>query len=260
MSQNPIIIYPIFGLGNRLSALASGIKMTNELNRPLKVCWSISEKDFNSKFEFIFQNQFDYIDESELSKFTQLEGYVDIRHKKDIYTKEEIPEETFYIRHCHWFNLDPPIYDFRKEMSCFKPIPEIQNRIDYFLNKYDFRSMVGIHIRKTDKVWGNKRVINYIDEKYIEVMKNIKDVNFFVASDENIDVYKNIFGNRIITAEIKSINRNVSGLMGAVLDMWLLAHTKYIIRGPGTFALCASTIHGIQNINIFKGKDLFYEL
>lgn len=100
-----------------------------------------------------------------------------------------------------------------------------------------------------------------IDSVYIEYMHNVKDKNFFICSDEKVDKFKKIFGNRIITRDIENRSRDLEGVQEAIVDLWLLSNTNHIIRGVGTFAMCASTIKGRKNTNIFSDKEFicFYK-
>lgn len=146
------IIYPFFGLANRLATIASAIKICKTLRRPLKICWVPDKYNCNAEFLELFEQvPFDLITHEETLKYKIFD--FDTNNYKDIEPSiiQEFPEEEFCFKFCHWFFLKKMENDFINEMKYFKPIPSIQAKIDQYLNKYDFDNIVGVHIRKTDK-------------------------------------------------------------------------------------------------------------
>lgn len=274
MLNNPIIIKVQNGLANRMLSIASAIKMSQILNRELKICWTIHQNHFVTNFEDLFQKMpFEFINECDLKNVKRLAG---TEKWKFEYDYSEIPKETFYIEHNHSFFLKNSNRILKKELQYFLPILKIQEKIDKLLNSHNFKNMIGVHVRKGDKVKdditggrnneilkfacadSHSNLVKKIDMKYIDVMKKIKSKNtnikFFLSTDGDEEIYKNNFGNDIVTLDNKDTSR-ISGVPDAIIDMWLLSHTRQIISGVGTFALCASLISGIQNINIFSSNE-----
>jgi hypothetical protein len=266
-SGNFIVIKPLWGLANRLLAIASAIKLAQILNRELKICWIQNEFHLNAKFEDLFKKiPFKFIQEDEIKSdkikewpFNYGSSYSDIQ-------RNSIPEESFCLEHCHMFFLkEDSERNLKKELQYFSPLLEIQDRIDYFLNRYNFKEFIGVHIRKGDKVTVENKsglstqdLIEAIDKKYIDAMRKIKSEDngsrFFMSSDADIKIFKEIFGDCVIEQTGKNIDRS-SGLSDAVVDLWLLSNTKRVIRGAGTFAMCACMMKDLPSTNIFSGKE-----
>jgi len=118
-----------------------------------------------------------------------------------------------------------------KSFSYFKPIKELQLKIDENTGKYSDKT-VGIHIRRTDNV---KSILSSPREAFIEKMKSEiaqdKNTMFFLATD-SVDEEKQlraVFPDRIITHE-KELSRNSSrGIQDALVDIYCLSCTKKII-------------------------------
>jgi hypothetical protein len=153
------------------------------------------------------------------------------------------------------------LYPYLKQI---KPIKPIQEKIDLFLSKHDFTNTIGIHIRKGDKLVGNR-----FDRKIGKTIKLILDkkpeYSIFLATDgyKSEKAYIKNFGNKILyypkqfyadpwnTAK----NRHLKALYEAVVDMWLLSHTKSIITTLGTFGACAANLGNRKIVNAIQRLD-----
>lgn len=260
--MNDFVIVPYFGLVNRIATIVSAIRVSKILGRTLKICWPMIDVDnCNVHFDDLFKKMpYEFVSIEEALK--RQEFFYDTNEYKNIEPTviSSFPEESFYFKFCHWFFLNNIDYNFVSEMRYFSPVKGIKDKIDTYLKRYDFSKLIGVHVRKGDKCKSTEEKLE-IDNRYIEEMKKYSNAKFFVASDENIDLYKDVFGNRIITREIVDRSRNVDGIKEAVVDFWLLGNTKKIIRGAGTFGMGASMIKGTPEYNVFSDKKFicFYK-
>jgi hypothetical protein len=250
---NDIIINPIYGLGNRLMALWSAVRLAAALKRTLKICWLPDTYSCNADFRDLFAGvPWEFVSEFEMKKYPELPYE---------YLFTRMPDETFYMTCCHWFHYRGINNDFSPEIRFISPLPDLQGEIDRYSRDYDLKKRTGVHIRKGDKCKLNccetrqePHLVMAVNNAYIEAMSRTEG-DFFVSSDENLSLYKFLFGPRIITREIEDRSRDLPGLREAVVDMWLLARTKRIIRGLGSFGMCASAIGRVPGSNIFKSGN-----
>jgi hypothetical protein len=229
--------------------------MAKNLNRPLQICWNRDNFALNADFSSLF----------EPVPF----GFVEKIRDKKIPTQfiyKDVPERSFSIDHqsqFHFRNIDTSL---KEELAYFHPLNSLEDEINTYLRRFDFKNVIGFHIRKTDKVWESGHAdLRYtqfnkdLDKINISLMQEIlsinKNIKFYLASDESLDNYK-ILGDAVIFQDNQNRNRNVEGVQKAIIDMWLLSKTGLILRGPGTFGACAAKIKGIPSINIFGKEEI----
>ncbi len=140
-----------------------------------------------------------------------------IKNKENIYVEAYETFNSFYV------DADLGTY--------FIPNNIIQRRIDSIVSQFEGKT-VGIHVRRTD----NKTAISMNPlSRYIAVMnKEIEknpEVRFYLASDsvEVKEELSRLFGERIITTDLFLSRSSLQGMEDAVVDLFSLAHTDYII-------------------------------
>ena len=158
---------------------------------------------------------------------------------------------NFYLFHCRKF------YGNNGILNILSPKDSIQKKIDEqvkLLSPYT----VGIHIRRTDFAELIKHIpLSVFVEKMQEEIAIHPEVNFYVASDSSEEKEKlvRIFGDRIISVE-NILRRNIKeGIVDALIELYMLAHTRKIYGSfQSTYSSLASEIKGIP-LEIIK-KDI----
>lgn len=165
-------------------------------NKLINIDYCIKEKDFNN---FIWNNKIDLINISQKKK-------------------------NLFIQTCQEFG------DNYNYFSKFKPIDEIQNKIDLVTKQFN-QHTIGIHIRRSDNlesIEGSPLEL-FIEKINLEIKQNSKS-NFFIATDDELTEKKLqiLFENKILTYK-KELSRNTErGIKDAVVDLFCLSKTKYI--------------------------------
>lgn len=152
------------------------------------------------------------------------------------------------------------ILDFRKFLKQLKPLTDIQQKINYFINENNFnQNILGIHIRSIDggfKYFKKENSIKYID-KFIHTNPNWK---VFVSTDNIIieNKIKNKFKDKILhfdnpfgkTYDEKFIFNSHNGLKNSICDLFILSKCNKIIgTKSSSFSLMAFLL---SNNNILE--------
>ncbi len=242
------MITPTAGLANRLRAFASGVYIGNKLNKTILIKWFKTNEcyaSFEDLFMPILKDSIEinsYKGHSKLSYLppTKKNFYIPYVIRKFFYSKEinnfnikidgnifqYLPKKgNIYLSSCHSMAKHYPL------KKLFVPTLEIQELIKSVTKKFS-TNVIGIHIRRTDNIKAiQKNTINdFIKKMDTEIKKN-PSTKFYLATDsENTKKeLSNYFGNRIISFNTV-LNRNTTdGMKGAVVDLWCLSSTKYII-------------------------------
>lgn len=249
-----IIIEPFAGLANRMRVVASGLWLQEKLHAKLRCVWNESN-ELNAPFEMLFKpiegldvtlnlltyktakasNQpslikrvaaslinrrlgIDYcIKEPNLIKTTW--------HANANVSKIASKYNSLYFFTCEEFG------DTKTKYALFKPIEEIQSKIDLLTNKFT-KETIGVHIRRTD----NEKAIStspldlYI-EKMDEAIKNQAMCNFYLSTDDSLVEQELIrkYGQLIITHQKEYSRETIKGIQDAVVDLYCLANTSKLI-------------------------------
>ncbi|MCC7380161.1 MAG: hypothetical protein IT255_12450 [Chitinophagaceae bacterium] len=131
----------------------------------------------------------------------------------------------------------------------FLPKKEIISRIDKITLQFPER-IIGIHIRRTDNVKAiqNNSVADFRTRIDKELSENAT-AKFYLATDDSEvkqDLLKLYEGHIIINDAV--LNRSsLEGLVNAVIDLWCLSRTKYIIGSfYSSYSEIAAEIGGIK--------------
>ena len=137
--------------------------------------------------------------------------------------------------------------------TIFRPIEEIQERIDRVTKGWDTKNVIGLHIRRTDNAESIKRSpIDHFYEVIDNEISNDTDVLFYVASDD-LDVKVDLshrYGNRIITTPLCLKRNSIQGMKDAVVDLYCLGSTRKIYGSYwSTYSDFASRLFNISVIH-----------
>ena len=269
-----ITVKPHGGLGNRMRVIDSAWLLAKRTGKHLTVVWEMSA-ELNCSFTDLFLlpdtlslkeyksngigNRISALLSKSMNKLgVHLPaGYDFYLFNKDILTAKSLDadlpamvkgKKSIYIDTVHRFFYD------EGTLSEFSPIPELQSSIDSYTSQF-IPPTVGVHIRRTD----NAESIRYSPLIHFksfmkQEIESFKDTQFFLATDsmETELELKELFPGRIITQQ-KTLDRNtVSGIQGALVDLYCLSKTKKIIGSHfSSFSEVASQIEGIPLQQIY---------
>lgn len=234
---------PCGGMCNRLMTIASAAKIASSKGIKTTVYWN-NNIDLSSGFYDLFKS-IDYpnfeIVENKKIMYKSPSRY-------NYYIPRIIQQIVFFRRrfyHPQWEHyqvldsisskeiLVESFYKIGDQVSLkdlFVPTDDIQKKIDSIVS--DFSNVVGLHIRRTDHVNAIKKSTDelFIENIEKEIEKNHK-VKFYVASDDQsvINKLRTLYGDRIIHPELELSRTTLNGMKDAVLDLFCLSSTKYII-------------------------------
>lgn len=139
-------------------------------------------------------------------------------------------KETLYDNHANYIASCWRLFPDNEFYSHFKPLPELQEKIDAIAS--GFSNTSGLHIRRTDH---QEAIANSGIDKFVKLINDQVAINdnatFFLATDdaETESYLKKMFGDRIITRKKTSYARsNEKGIQDAVIDLYCLSKTKKI--------------------------------
>ena len=261
-------IVPKAGLANRMRAIASGIFITKSFDSQAILYW-IKKSECNAAFEELFAplqlekisiitvgpNKFTILPPSKknlyifhLLRMLIYKKQINNFNKNDGNIFDLLPlHGNIYLSSCHSMAPHYPL----KEL--FIPTKEINTSIDLVKSKFS-SFVVGIHIRRTDNVQAIKK--NSVDDfksQINKLLENNPEMKFFLATDSNQvknDLIKS-YGESIIIHEAVLHRDSLQGMKDAVVDLWCLSSTKYIIGSYySSFSELAAELGGIELIII----------
>lgn len=210
------------GFANRLRALISGLCYAYELNEPLILFWNIDNTCAIDLHECIDVNKIPNFVTVQSGHF---EPYKHIYYQSDL---DNLPKQIKSYSHFYTKNTD--LYNNFLRSIKFKVKP-ITNK-----------SMIGLHIRRTDHVKCiQQNPLNYFEE-YIDN----SDKTIYLATDckETKTYFQKKYGLRIITNDIELTRTNKSGMIGAITDFINLAHCGQIIGSKGSSFSEMASLYG----------------
>jgi hypothetical protein len=263
MIKNKVVIVPIAGLCNRMRAIASGIYLSKKIGIPISIYWHKKNEclaDFTELFQTIKLDDVT-IQPLKLSKF-----YFYPDQKRNLYLPGNIRKAIFKTQIVNFNKNTGNVFDkistnggyiTTPHSLCqhyslneiFKPIDKIKSSISNITDKFS-SNVIGIHIRRTD----NKQAIdkNSLEDFYnrmdIEIIEN-PNIKFYLATDsisvkeEMIAKYKE----KIISYNASLSRDSVKGMQDAVIDLWCLSSTSFIIGSfYSSYSELAAELGGIK--------------
>jgi hypothetical protein len=237
----PIVAGNICGLCNRLMPVVCGLRIANILCRPFHLWWPTNQRHCDVSFNQLFTNRLHVAPDCPSGSITSM-------------FETKLPGEG---------DIDLSPYFAR-----LKLVTAITDLIDDYHQQHGFKKLIGIHVRKTDKfpeayvnLHGAIRIL--IDQQYEEVMKIIvaeTDYSFYLSTDdmEVVSRMRRLFGDRVLwrerTASLTA--RNYDSAVQALTDLYLLAKTRAIIYGIGSFGWLAPKIHNVPAMNVVMGSNV----
>ena len=260
-SNYPIYAYSPYGLANRLLGLASTMYICHVLNRPLVLIWEQNSQLGYTDFRDIFESSIDTVSK----KPAQLPTVVG----ENTQTHSSFHADTAVILECHDICKFPGLDEQRihLELKALRVISQINQRIISFSADHDLNALVGVHVRYGDKWRGGKmrRLRELVESRYDEAVREVLDrtgFNIYLSCDD-VNVwkrYRKLYGGRIISGpkHHDPLFRNKDSIPEALLDLYLLSRTRYMLYGVGTFGYAAHLLGGNRGFNILYSEKNFF--
>lgn len=261
-----ITLVPIAGLCNRMNAITSGLLyLKNNPECKMKILWWKSH-DCNAWFSDLFEEinpnvqKLRSIIKDRPATIRNLylprlfrQYFYDFamtpKYRAEDFDKLTRNKKKIYVAcHNNWNQ-----YLITENLaSIFRPIKELQERIDKVTIDWNKSDIIGLHIRRTDNVIAIEK--SPIDRFYTlmdsEIEKN-NNVRFYLATDDEEIKSEMIkkYGNRIITQKISLRRNSTKGMKDAVVDLYCLGSTSKIIGSHhSTYSIIASQLYNIELI------------
>lgn len=277
--EKTIINYSTSGLGNRLRPLASCYAISKQTKRELTIYWdNITPNGCLAKWNELFENQISEISLEEIKQlddcalFTETDG-VGHGYEREYqkFGRDALKQLSTKFPSYHKSSFDysfnnkniiiydngfQPNIDINKTyefIQNLKPIKEIQDKIDYYIDKLNLNeNVIGIHARGTD--FGD--FLNY----YIQSIQNILNTNphqkFFLSTEDPIyeKTIKEKFNNNIIIREKENY------IIKDNFKPWNDHNSFYITKEHAQEAVEDIFLLSKTNIQIFHPASTFCEI
>ena len=281
--MNRIINYTTGGLGNRLRPLSSAYAISKTTGRGLYQFWdSKTTNGCLAKFDELFENKIDIIDEDDLSNITNgsiyssydailrlstkyslndLKGIVDnekvVIKSQDSFNYFDSENDGDIVIYCNNFipNTNRDLcHEFIQNLT---PISILRDKIEFETKSLGLnKNVIGVHARGTDF---NSDIDFYVRRISERIVNSSDDTKFFISTDDQEfdKILKSRFNEKIITRQdrlhLNKINENSEWdynfiitkekSQDSVVDLFLLSKTNIEIYDPrSTFCEIAQII------------------
>lgn len=266
-NQEFFVIRPIYGLANRLRALASSMTLSQEYKKTLYVYWDKSEGFSDESFFSLFSNDtnFQIINKLEFKELKQKSFcFSNILPKLEIVRTENLVYEGFndlaYLERSNLLNVIPNYRKkFLENLRSLKPCLSVENEASTFSKIFDSQT-IGVHIRRGDALQSpyRKKFLQSSDTAFKKIVKKNLDKKVFLASDckEITKKFKEKFPNILIYNK-KFVDSKYGiekeNQKDAFIELLLLSKTSKIFGNNfSSFSMVASAI---GNIKLIVVKD-----
>lgn len=241
-----VTVVPVSGLGNRMRVVTSVVHLATQTKLPIRIVWQPAW-DCNARFDELFEplqvenvtiEKGTFVD-TPATKHNFLLPYLlrtfQYKHEERCYKPSSDVDfselikrySSLYVDTC--YTLAPYSPEMVKQV--FIPLPVIKERIEDITSRFTAR-ILGVHIRRSD----NRKAIEHsplsLFRKRIDSMLEQGETEqiFLCTDDDNVRKYlKETYGNRLITRTIELRRDTFSGIRDAVIDLWSLSKTTYIL-------------------------------
>ena len=240
-----LTIVPIGGLCNRFRVALSAFHLAPELPLPIRVEWG-SDSDCHAFFDELFLplegrnfalgrrrflNAYSTRCNLKLPGLLRMPFY-DLQNEGFNPLKEGSLQHLVRQRQRVYIATGYALCDYPTRLiNLLQPVPDIADSIKGITDSFHGPT-VGVHIRRTDH---KQAIAHSSDEAFIKAMEQEieqkQDVRFYLATDDPI-LKKRLterFGKRIIQQDTPCNRNSLSGIRGAVVDLYALASTQKIL-------------------------------
>lgn len=275
-THKTLFIYPDAGLGNRLNCIYSGLYWQRRLGMKMKILWEVDLAcciNYEKLFLPLPDVEIKTVYTLPVRGRKGIRSLVDkqviryIQKKYSYLTSEEICElfsgggeaaiEKMLLepekRCIKAFSAFADWQHIAGVADCLKPVERIRERVDAIMTPYQRKTVIGIHIRRTDHVKAikNSPVSAFVDQMQ-QLRRECPDVCFYLATDD-----KEVEGMlaqeflliRHHTFSQEKTRNTEAGMMDAYVDMLCLSKCDRIYGSFGsTFSKMAAVIGGKELI------------
>ena len=256
MVEKLLTIVPRYGLANRMRALASGLILGEALQ--YKSCFYWEENELcNCSFTKLFDSDLTEVgrplmetteDQIFFSKEEMMGGIIEIG--------DEEKDKCLIVESFNPVMLEgTDREDFQRLFSnklkeVFSPSPEVKSK---FVDLPE--NCTGVHVRRTDNVSSRREST---DEAFFvsmdKVLEEDSETKFYLATDSPEGKESMIlkYGNsKIITREIDSRRSRDTGIIDALVDIFMLSKTNKILGSYGSsFSAISGSLGGISQFPV----------
>lgn len=257
-----IVFRPLFGLANRMRAIASAWHLALRSKQPLIVAWCVDSElgaPFNMLFEPLPCRVYNFRKKSICDRLfnrilrlprvglgqSELERLKP--HRNGGFEESELLQRISgpvrFLASCNHF-YRPPAYS----LGLFRPVPTLEQSITSECSKWAQRTVIGIHIRRTDHALAKSQSPT---KRFVVAMREMSAAEpqlayYLSTDDEQVKTQlQSEFGDRLFTRSIPLSRSNTAGMQEAVIDLFLLSRTSKIIGShASSFSAVAAEIGG----------------
>lgn len=269
-----LTLVPHGGLGNRMRAVDSAIRLSRNLKKQLNVIWLGNTPQLRCSFDRLFQP----LDQVYLTspKVTSLylapqtiqssnllrrkllafsaKAFQTVSFQKVIDNDEVVElirnnQLATLANYQSVMILTDRSFDSANTYDAFKPISTLEKAIQTRTAAFK-KHTIGLHIRRGDheKSTQHSPLHLFVDAMTQEISRNV-ETNFYLASD-SLQVKQSLlerFGDRIIT-QLSTTSRNSErGMQEAVVELYTLSQTSKIYGSYwSSYSRVAANISGIE--------------
>ncbi len=269
-----IIFHPVGGLGNRLRAVNSAIRLSERTGKSLHVFW-VKESVFNCEFSRLYA-PVSFIHDTDLHFITSL---FDLRSKSSFFRAALYILEKFrllkILAPSEVKTMIRSKFDFlelRKFAFCiissFSEFLKEEPFLERFKLKHDLdlwlqletnafnQHTIGVHIRRTDNVHSihHSPIELFLEKMHDEIAIN-PAANFYVASDslEVKMLIREEFHDKVIIPDGPLERNSREGIVQACIELYALSRTRKIFGSYfSSFSIIAAKIGSIPYEAVVK--------
>lgn len=257
-----IVFRPLFGLANRMRAIASAWHLSLRCKQRLIVAWCV-DSDLGAPYHTLFQPLpcvvYNFRRRGICDRlFNRILSFPNVGvgpseleqlkpHRDGGFEESELlgrlEGPVRFLASCNHF-YRPPGYS----LGLFRPVTTLEQLITSEYSKWNQRTVVGIHIRRTDHELARSQSPT---EQFIVAMRKMSDaapqLAFYLSTDdEQVKTQlQSEFGDRLFTRSVPLSRSSAAGMQEAVIDLFLLARTSKIIGShASSFSAVAAAIGG----------------
>ncbi|MGD1948931.1 MAG: hypothetical protein ACFB14_04710 [Leptolyngbyaceae cyanobacterium] len=274
--DSKLTLVPHGGLGNRMRAIDSALKLSYKLQKQLNVIWLENTPQLRCPFDKLFQPLSQvYLTAPQLTslylepqsiqspnvlkktllswsaKVFQTVSFQKIIGNDELVKLIKADQLNQLGSYQSLMILTDRSFGSANTYDGFKPIPALERTIQARTAAFE-KHTVGLHIRRGDHSRSIKHspLSLFIDAITQEIDQNA-DTNFYLASD-SLQVKRKLldqFGDRIIT-QLAAANRNSEeGMQDAVVDLYALSKTRKIYGSYwSSYSRVAANISNVELI------------
>lgn len=261
-----ILLKPNGGLCNRIRTIDSGIMLSQQIKKPLRVLWTLGP-ELNCSFNLLFEadprfevteaRAMPLSDSRLLNTLIFVRDYWHYRRRcrrvifqtrmnslirQNFNFTELAKYDSIFISCCNRF------YRPQRKLQPLRPTAELRARAEAYIGQFT-NPTLGIHIRRTDHntVSSFSPEQGFLDAMNAQIRDN-PETRFFLATDspEIMSRFRALYQDRILWHP-KDYSRNSSqGIQDALIDLLCLSRTTKIIGSRmSSFSETAAQINDI---------------